>query len=171
MAVFDVSGLVDSRNGNDLKRLVRVATRGIEILIGLIVLLSGLVPLAAGASVVSEWVYGVGVWPLWINVCVVAIAPLMATWCVVTAWRLLLHRVRPDGGLLSPAVLIIVGLGLGGGAAALAAWRGVQALSGASILGLNALSSLALAQSRLSKRRRNLAPSNTVAADERQRST
>jgi hypothetical protein len=140
-----------------MKFLKRTTTarveRGVEVLLGVLVAVAALLPLAfliGGFIAIIDRTLD---WPLWVIICAVTAAALLARWCVITAWRLLMHRERRDGGLLSPTVLILVGIVFLGGAAIALARLGSKGVGGATILSLNALSALSLAYSRFLKRR------------------
>lgn len=123
------------------------------MLLGVLVAVAALLPLAFLTGGVIALIDRTLDWPLWVIFCAVIAAALLARWCAMTAWRLLMHRERRDGGLLSPTVLILVGIVFLAGAAIALARLGSEGVGGATILSLNALSAVSLAYSRLSKRR------------------
>lgn len=123
------------------------------MLLGVVVALVGLLPLAFAVGGIIELIDRTVDWPLWVILCAVVAAAMLARWCAVTAWRLVKHRERRDGGLLSPTVLTLVGIGFAAGAAIALFRLGSEGVPRATILGLNALSALSIAYSRLSRRR------------------
>jgi hypothetical protein len=46
----------------------------------------------------------------------VAVLSLVGPWCAITAWRLISGTPRPDGGLISPLALLVIGLACMAGA-------------------------------------------------------
>src|SRR6266545_3471241 len=76
-------------------------------------------------------------------------AAVLGSWCMQTAWRLFTAREQRRGGLLSPAVLILVGFGFTAGALGLVARRGISGIAGGAVLGVDALACFAIARSRL----------------------
>jgi hypothetical protein len=62
-------------------------------------------------------------WRLWLGTFVTG---LVGSWCTQTSWRLFTGRERQAGGLLSPFVLTLTGVGFPAGAIAWVVFEGVK---------------------------------------------
>jgi hypothetical protein len=90
--------------------------RAFEILLGLVLFVASLVPMAlmAAGLVATE----PGELPLWLRVVIILVSAILIWFCVATGSRLLTGRERPGGGLLHPWLLYV--------GAVLTTWRAVS---------------------------------------------
>ena len=82
-----------------------------EVVLGLLVAAAGLVPLGFVVVGISELLFGDTLsWGT--AVLFLILGTLVLVWCTVTSWRLITGRPRKDGGLLSPRVIALAGIGI-----------------------------------------------------------
>jgi hypothetical protein len=122
----------------------------LEVLLGLVVAIAALVPLALIVGGTMD-VFDKGL-SLREALLVFAGAPVLA-WCVHTSWRLLTGRPRKDGGLLSPAVILLAGIGLAAVGAYALTLDGWRALGRAALFVTSGASTVMLAWTRIRRRR------------------
>ena len=88
--------------------MVRLAKRIVEILLGLILLIGGVVPVAVLGGLVLSIGTSDGL-PWWGIVAVVTFAAGLATVAFTLGWRLVSDRQRAGGGLVHPWLLYFAG--------------------------------------------------------------
>ena len=80
----------------------------VEILLGLVLAAVALVPLVFTIAAASDFMVN---GPDWFHSLGIVAAPVFV-WCAQTSWRLITGRPNKYGGLLSPGVIGVAGLGL-----------------------------------------------------------
>ena len=98
-------------------QLIRIAKRTIEVLLGLLLLIGGLVPIAGllGLVVGVTTSDGIPWWGVWV---IVVFAAGLASIAFTLGWRLVTGHERAGGGLVHPWLLYA--------AAVLFTWRGMS---------------------------------------------
>jgi len=93
-------------------RALSLGERAFEILVGVLVSVPAVFFLAMSLGLLVGLLSGSpsdrADWRMWAGV---AVEMIVGWWCAQTAWRLFARRERPDGGLLSPLILVIFGIG------------------------------------------------------------
>jgi len=122
-----------------------------EILVGVLALLGGCLSsvwfVASGRALIerqSDFPFGAVLLAL-------VVTGLVAGSCFTTAWRLFTRREQRRGGLLSPAVLILFGVGCVVGAVAAIWYRGADGHYASTVLMSNAVGCFGLALSRMGR--------------------
>jgi hypothetical protein len=145
--------LLGGHNIFDMSRFAEIAERAFEVLLGLVLCLAAMVPIAFGVGAAFEFSAAHSEWPTWAVVLGVAASAAVAWWCLSTAWRLVTRRERRGGGLLSPTTLVLTGTAcLVVSATAVVNW-GISGLGRAAQFFAMSAGAFALARSRVKARR------------------
>jgi len=134
-------------------RAVSLTERVFEILVGVLVAVPALFFLTMSLAAVAGLVVGPNSdrsdWRLWAGA---ALGCVVGSWCAQTAWRLFTRHARRGGGLLSPLVVALCGLGCLAGSIAMVIYGDPQNLAWVRLLSL-AVGFFGLARYRFSRER------------------